>query len=61
MPPLPISFIAKGGNILSFSNSTRSGEERFYLARVEWELKRVSKLELNDFRRSLSPIAKNLR
>lgn len=43
------------GNILHFEQH-QAGEERFYLARVEWDLKGF-KLKLEDFPREFAPIA----
>jgi formyltetrahydrofolate deformylase len=44
-----------GGNILHFEQH-QAGEERFYLARIEWELKDFQ-LDLKDFPEKFRPIA----
>lgn len=44
-----------GGNILHFEQH-QAGEERFYLARVEWDLDGFQ-LDLNDFPEKFTPIA----
>lgn len=45
-----------GGNILHFEQH-QAGAERFYLARIEWELDRFD-LDLKDFPEKFEPIAK---
>jgi formyltetrahydrofolate deformylase len=47
-----------GGNILHFEQH-QVGEERFYLARVEWDLNGFQ-LELKDFPQKFGPIAEKL-
>lgn len=44
-----------GGNILRFEQH-QSGEERFYLARIEWDLEGF-RLDLKDFPEEFAPIA----
>ena len=44
-----------GGNILHFEQH-QSGEERFYLARIEWDLEGF-RLDLKDFPEEFAPIA----
>jgi formyltetrahydrofolate deformylase len=46
------------GNILHFEQH-QAGEERFYLARIEWDLEGF-RLDLNEFPRKFSPIAEKL-
>jgi formyltetrahydrofolate deformylase len=45
----------RGGNILHFEQH-QAGQERFYLARVEWDLSGFA-LKLEDFPREFAPIA----